>query len=124
MVERTREAPASETLKGMRRALGGWLKARREEAGLSQAELAEHLGLRYYSFISQVENGMGRIPQDLYGPWADALEVDRLTFALRVLEHLEPGLHQILYADAGADGRHGDDGPGGDLEAEGDRRTA
>lgn len=80
----------------LRRALGAWLKARREEAGFTQADLAERLGLKYYSFISQVENGIGRIPQDVYAPWADALGIERRAFALTVIEHLEPGLRRML----------------------------
>jgi len=32
-------------------------KQRRADAGLSQIDLAARLGLKYYTFISQVENG-------------------------------------------------------------------
>ena len=83
--------------KELRRRLGTWLKHRREDAGLTQAELAELLGLRYYSFISQVENGIGRIPQDLYAPWARALRIDNVEFSENVLKHIEPGLHGLLF---------------------------
>ncbi|MGF1453937.1 MAG: helix-turn-helix domain-containing protein [Alphaproteobacteria bacterium] len=97
MAERIAEAPqAPDRTKELRRALGTWLKQGREAKGLTQAELAERLGLRYYSFISQVENGIGRIPQDLYGPWAAALDIEGPVFAMTVLEHIEPGLHALL----------------------------
>ncbi len=97
MAERVQHKEGSQDqIKALRRDLGRWLKQGREQAGLTQAELAEKLGLRYYSFVSQVENGIGRIPQDLYEPWADALGLDNATFALTVLEHLEPGLHGML----------------------------
>ncbi|NBC32814.1 MAG: helix-turn-helix domain-containing protein, partial [Alphaproteobacteria bacterium] len=66
-------AGKSEAGKALRWRLGRWLKQQREAAGLTQADLAERLGLRYYSFISQVEGGYGRIPQALYIAWADAL---------------------------------------------------
>lgn len=82
--------------KRLRRDLGAWLKSKREEAGLTQADLAERLGLKYYSFVSQVENGIGRIPQDIYAAWADALGVPRREFALTAIAHLEPGLHRML----------------------------
>ncbi|MEM1385633.1 MAG: helix-turn-helix transcriptional regulator [Pseudomonadota bacterium] len=82
--------------KELRRTLGLWLKQRREDAKLTQADLADRLGLRYYSFVSQVENGIGRIPQHLYEGWAKALQVDRLVFGMTILEHLEPGLYAMI----------------------------
>lgn len=85
--------------KELRRRLGRWLKKRREERGMTQADLADALGLRYYSFVSQVENGLGRIPQDLYGPWAAALGLEAPDFGWTVLAHLEPGLYRMLSAD-------------------------
>lgn len=88
----------ADALRDLRRKLGRKLKAWREERRITQADLAAELGLKYYSFISQVENGIGRIPQDLYGPWADALSVDRKTFCWTVLQHIEPALYVELQA--------------------------
>ncbi|MEM9148653.1 MAG: helix-turn-helix transcriptional regulator [Pseudomonadota bacterium] len=68
----------------------------RDEKGYTQADLAEILELKYYSFVSQVENGIGRIPQSLYGPWADALGVDREEFCWTVLAAIEPRLYDGL----------------------------
>ncbi len=97
MAERTaRTEPQADMTKELRRRLGRWLKQQRESAGLTQADLAERLGLRYYSFVSQVENGIGRIPQDLYAPWARALAIDGREFAMTVLAHMEPGLHELI----------------------------
>ena len=45
----------------LRKQAGDWLKQRRADAGLSQADLAAKLGLKYYTFISQVENGFSRV---------------------------------------------------------------
>src|SRR3954470_11063781 len=61
--------------KGMelRRRAGAWLQERRKAAGLSQIELAQRLGLKYYTFISQVENGFRRVPSDSMEAWARAL---------------------------------------------------
>ncbi|MEL7388970.1 MAG: helix-turn-helix transcriptional regulator [Pseudomonadota bacterium] len=92
-----RQKTANETAKEMRRDLGYWLKGKREEAGVTQADLASLLKLKYYSFISQVENGACRIPQELYGIWADGIGVERQEFAKIVLQHLEPGLYEILF---------------------------
>jgi hypothetical protein len=33
-------------------------------------ELAERLGFKYYSFVSQVENGFGRMPTEKIEAWA------------------------------------------------------
>ena len=97
MAERTRQIQEeTENPKELRRKLGAWLKNQREAAGLTQADLADQLGLRYYSFVSQVENGAGRIPQDLYRPWALALGSKTDEFAFNVLMYLEPGLYSLL----------------------------
>ena len=66
---------AAET-KRLRREAGRWLKSLRESAGLTQAELAERVGLRYYTFISQVESGLGRVPVETQGSWAEAVGAD------------------------------------------------
>ena len=46
----------------LRREAGLWLRELRERRGLSQRQLASHLGAEYYTFISQLETGRGRIP--------------------------------------------------------------
>lgn len=95
---RNAQAPADTTdpAKQLRRDFGQWLKAHRERRSITQARMAEILGLRYFTFVSQVENGLGRIPQDLYRPWAEALEVEAKDFAAMALAHLEPGLFEML----------------------------
>ena len=59
----------------LRREGGRWLKEQREKAGLSQRQLAFKVGADYYTFISQLETGRGRIPPDRYRDWAEALGV-------------------------------------------------
>ena len=86
---------AAET-KVLRREAGRWLKGVREAAGLTQAELAERLGLRYYTFVSQVEGGVGRLPIELQASWAEALGLDPGEFAWILLRHYEPELHRLL----------------------------
>lgn len=90
---------AAET-KVLRREAGRWLKGLRESAGLTQAELAESVGLRYYTFISQVESGVGRVPIEVQGAWADAVGLDPQMFARTLLRHYEPELHRLLFAPA------------------------
>ncbi len=92
-------ARAAET-KVLRREAGRWLKGLRESAGLTQAELAELVNLRYYTFISQVEGGVGRVPTEIQGAWARAVGVDPEVFARTLLRHYEPELYRLLFLAA------------------------
>ncbi len=87
---------ASET-RALRKEAGNWLKARRTEAGLSQVDLAARLGLKYYTFISQVENGFSRVPTETMEAWALALQLDPADFAKHLLVYYEPELHRLLF---------------------------
>lgn len=94
------DAAKAAQLKRLRREAGQWLKAAREAAGLTQADLAATLGLRYYTFISQVESGVGRVPVEQQGAWAEALGLDAGEFARTLLRHYEPELNRLLFSDA------------------------
>jgi transcriptional regulator with XRE-family HTH domain len=100
MLSRIKNAAPSETSE-LRLAAGVWLKELREAAGLSQRELASRLELEYYTFISQLENGRGRIPPQRYRDWARVLEVDDKVFAARLLSYYEPVLYDILFNKVG-----------------------
>ncbi|WP_422018783.1 helix-turn-helix domain-containing protein [Roseibium sp.] len=76
---------------------GTWLKAAREEAGLSQRELAGKMGALYYTFISQIESGKGRLPADRYAVYAVALGLDSREFAIKMLEFYEPTTYQLIF---------------------------
>lgn len=81
----------------LRKEAGTWLKSLRSEAGLSQVELARKLDLRYYTFISQVENGFGRVPTDTMEAWARALGQQPPEFARRLLAFYDPEMHRLLF---------------------------
>ena len=83
--------------KQLRKQAGDWLKLRRADAGLSQADLAARLGLKYYTFISQVENGFSRVPIEIMGAWASELGLEQATFARHLLMYYEPELHRLLF---------------------------
>jgi hypothetical protein len=55
------------SVKLRRKQAGTWLKGLRGQSGLTQMELADRLGFKYYPFISQVENGHGRVPTEKNG---------------------------------------------------------
>jgi transcriptional regulator with XRE-family HTH domain len=97
-------AKAAQT-KLMRQQAGRWLKTAREAAGLTQAELAERVGLRYYTFVSQVESGLGRLPIETQGAWAQALGLDPGEFARTLLAWYEPELCRLLFGEVAGQGR-------------------
>jgi transcriptional regulator with XRE-family HTH domain len=100
----SRPAPTPERVAEQRRlrlAAGAWLRRAREAAGLTQVELAERIGARYYTFISQIESGVGRVPIDGQRAWADALGIAPAEFARVLLRYYEPELSDLLFG-AGA----------------------
>ena len=84
----------------LRIAAGLWLKEKREAAGLSQRELAHILGFEYYTFISQLENGRGRVPTNKYRDYASAIGVDPKTFVKKLLSFYDPVSYEVLFADS------------------------
>ena len=90
-------ARAETDTKARRKQAGSRLKALRVRAGLSQIELAQALGLKYYTFISQVENGFGRVPTESLEAWAVALGVKPAELARELLAYYEPELHRLLF---------------------------
>src|SRR3954469_21518113 len=87
----------SSDTKLLRVAAGRWLKSLREARSLTQREMADLVGLRYYTFISQIEGGHGRIPPDQYQGWADALGIDHKTFASEIMRYYDPVYYQMLF---------------------------
>jgi transcriptional regulator with XRE-family HTH domain len=81
----------------LRREGGRWLKQRREHLGLSQRQLADLVGAEYYTFISQLETGRGRIPPDRYNDWAHALKMPGPDFVREMLRYYDPITHDILF---------------------------
>lgn len=98
-----RPAPSPEKVEQsrlLRQAAGQWLRRQREQAGLTQVEVAERIGVRYYTFISQIESGVGRVPIESQRAWADALGIAPDLFARTLLRHYEPELSTLLFGDA------------------------
>jgi transcriptional regulator with XRE-family HTH domain len=90
-------AKAESETKRLRKLAGTWLKELRGRAGLSQIELARVLGFKYYTFISQVENGFGRVPTESLEQWARALGVEPSEFARELLSYYDPELYRLLF---------------------------
>jgi transcriptional regulator with XRE-family HTH domain len=83
----------------MRRDGGRWLREMRERAGLSQRELAHLVQTDYYTFVSQLENGRGRIPPDRYYAWARALKVEPREFVKTLMKYYDPVTFEILFGE-------------------------
>jgi transcriptional regulator with XRE-family HTH domain len=91
-----------EDVQDLRRGGGRWLRAQRERVGLSQRQLAERVGTEYYTFISQLETGRGRIPPDRYLVWADALKMSPQDFVQAIMRFYDPVTYEILFGAAHA----------------------
>lgn len=76
---------------------GLWLRRLREDAGLSQRDLAKLIDIDFYTFISQVEIGKGRIPPEKYALWSKALNVDAHEFAINIVKYYNPFLYDLLF---------------------------
>jgi len=81
----------------LRKEAGLWLKELREQRGLSQRQMAEKVGGNYYTFISQLESGRGRIPPDRYLVWADVLNISPEVFVRNLLRYYDPVTYSILF---------------------------
>ena len=83
----------------LRKQAGLWLRTRREDLGLSQRVLAERVNMEYYTFISQIESGKGRVPADRLKHWAEALEMDPKEFALTLMQYYDPYTYNLIHGD-------------------------
>jgi transcriptional regulator with XRE-family HTH domain len=86
-------------LADIRKVTGAWLREKRERAGFSQRVLAEKVGFDYYTFISQIETGRGKIPSDKYAVYADALGIPRREFGIEMLRSTDPELYEMVFGD-------------------------
>ena len=86
-------------LGALRRECGSWLKEKREAAGLSQRDIAARVGIEYYTFISQIEAGRGRVPPERYEAYALGLGVDPREFTMTMLRYNEPIVYDLLFKD-------------------------
>lgn len=84
----------------LRREAGKWLKCLRVARNLTQRELAEMVGVEYYTFISQLEVGRGRIPPDRYELWAHALGLEPAEFVKQLMRFYDPETFRILFGQS------------------------
>jgi transcriptional regulator with XRE-family HTH domain len=97
MALQTLTAPTPDDVQHLRQEAGRWLRSLREAAGLSQRELAQAVGFEYYTFISQLEGGRGRLPQGQYMAFAKALNLPLRDFAKTLTRYYDPITYYALF---------------------------
>jgi transcriptional regulator with XRE-family HTH domain len=95
---------ASEEVQELRREGGRYLRELREARGLSQRQMATLIGADFYTFVSQIETGRGRIPPDRYRVWAEALGVDVKDLVEHLMRYYDPVTYEILFDAAATTG--------------------
>ena len=98
MYSNPQKRSAKET-QDLRQEAGLWLRELREKAGLSQRDLATAIGAEYYTFISQLETGRGRLPPDKYEVWAKAVGISTYDLVKRLMRYYDPVTFDILFGD-------------------------
>lgn len=83
----------------LRKEAGKYLKQTREAAGLTQRQMADALGIEYYTIISQIEGGKTRLPPEQMEAWAKAVKIDPEFFARRLLAYYDPFMFRMLFSD-------------------------
>lgn len=81
----------------MRKRYGAMLREMRQEAGLTQQEVAAHLGYDYYTMVSQIERGLGRIPPEDLPVWASLYRKDPKEFAKLALYWTDPYVYAAIW---------------------------
>lgn len=95
----SRQDKADPRVAQLREECGVWLKSLREKRGLSQRQLSEMLGFEFYSFISQIESGKGRVPVHQIAEWARILDVPTRDFAANLMRYYDPINYELLFGD-------------------------
>jgi transcriptional regulator with XRE-family HTH domain len=90
----------------LRRQGDRWLKEQRERANLSQRQLAAKVGAEYYTLISQLETGRGRVAPNDYVLWAEALDISPQEFARTMIRFYDPVTYNILFEDTDSASKH------------------
>jgi transcriptional regulator with XRE-family HTH domain len=88
---------AVEDVQELRREGGRYLRELREARGLSQRQLANLIGAEFYTFVSQIETGRGRIAPDRYRVWAEALGMDVRLFVENLMRFYDPVTYKYLF---------------------------
>lgn len=81
-----------------KRRAGAYIRSLREERGLTQAQVAAHLG-KVFTFVSSLETGYANIPPEQYEPLIEILGADPHEFALQMCRWSNPWLFMLLFPE-------------------------
>jgi transcriptional regulator with XRE-family HTH domain len=81
----------------LRQEAGRWLKELREKRGFTQRDMANRLNFEYYTFISQIESGRGRVPPHQYAHFARVLDVPQREFVKKLMRFYDPITYEALF---------------------------
>ena len=97
LMDSRQKLPHNNSPAELRKKAGSWLRSVRCGLGLSQRELAHRVNMEYYTFISQIEAGRGRVPADRLRDWSEALEMDPKEFAINLMKYYDPHSFDMIY---------------------------
>lgn len=103
-----------------RQEAGKLIRSLRESSGLSQRDLAKAAGVEYYTFISQIESGRGRVPPLQMKAFAKAFNIPEPYFAKMMMKYYDPVTFDMLFGGESAGGGNEGSKPDaarGELEA-------
>lgn len=89
--------PIDNTNAILRARFGAWLKAQREQAGLTQLELCIQLDYAQPTMVSQVERGASALPEHDLVTWAEILRIKTPEFAKQYTYFCRPFVYEALY---------------------------
>lgn len=96
-----RDLPAysSDGLKTLRKEAGQFIQNVREEAGLTQVDMADRMGYKFYTRVSQIERGVGRVPPEDFVEFTKVLGVDPKPFVRRLLQAYDPIVYHLAFEE-------------------------
>ena len=83
----------------LRKEVGKKLKELRQDVELTQRDLADKVGMAYYTMISQIENGKTRVPPEAMEKYAEALKVPKPEFGKLLLRHYDPKTYWMIFEE-------------------------
>jgi transcriptional regulator with XRE-family HTH domain len=84
-----------------RKGAGRFLRDRRRDVGITQADIARVLGLHNTQTVSQIEAGKARVPPARYVEYATALKMDPKDFVRELFRYYDPEAWRILFEPEG-----------------------
>lgn len=81
----------------LRARFGAWLKAQREEVGMTQLDVAVFMDYAYPVMVSQIERGASALPEHDVRLWAEVLRIKPEEFTKQYMYYCRPALYEGLY---------------------------